>query len=52
MDPLQMTKKTYSPVSTTLTSKRVGDRIEKPRLILVLSSFPEVAEMIIRLSGS
>jgi hypothetical protein len=36
MDLPQMTKKTYFPVSTTLTSKRVGAPIEKPRQILVL----------------
>jgi hypothetical protein len=52
MDPLQMTRKTYSPVSTTLTSKRVGASIEKLRPILVLSSYPGVAEMIFHLSGS
>ena len=52
MGPLQMTKKTYSPVSTTLTSRRVVARTEKPRLILVLSSCPEVAKMIFRLSAS
>ena len=52
MGPLQMTKKTYSPVSTTLTSRRVVARTEKPRLILVLSSCPEVAKMTFRLSAS
>lgn len=52
MDLQQMTKKTYSQVSTMLTSRRVVDHIVKPRLILVLSSCPEVVEMIFRLSDS